>query len=310
MKMILLSDLHLINDNPIARLDNLTEVQWEKLDFIFSYARKENIRHILQAGDFTDTKRSWELLQKLADYFSPLRQKVKIYCVKGQHDSYYHDMENQKTTTGVLISSGLLTLLGPEPNVFVRDSGNSILIYGASFGEDIPKVGNKQTCNILVIHAPIGVMNTPHVEHVDAIRFMKKHKDFDLILCGDIHEKFLIENDKQIICNTGPLLRKEATEYIMSHLPCFYVYDTDSHKIKTVNIPVTDGKQVMSREHIDQRKERQDNFAAFVEKVREKSSGSSIDFSENLKMVMFKNKTSKDVRKIIDSYMAEERKDL
>ena len=305
MKIILLSDLHLITENPIARIDDLTLVQWEKLNFIFDYANKNGIEHILQAGDFTDNKRSWNLLQQLSTYLS--KQKAKIYLVKGQHDSYYHDMENQKTTTGILISSGLLTLLNKDPIKL-----ESFSVYGASFGEEVP-IPKKSGFNILVIHSPIG-LKTKNMEYEDAKYFLKKYDYYNLILCGDIHEKFIVHDRKRIICNTGPMLRLEATEYNIEHQPCFYLYDSDktdvSMQIKSIDIPTSNGSHVLSREHIKRAQEKQISFNDFVEKVRNRSETNTINFEDNLKIIMKHNKTGNDVKSIIDKFITEERNDL
>jgi len=69
MKILLLSDLHLVVDNPVARLDDLTEIQWDKLDWVYEYAKKNGVELVLQAGDLTHTKRSWSLLKRLTDFF-------------------------------------------------------------------------------------------------------------------------------------------------------------------------------------------------------------------------------------------------
>ena len=305
MKILLLSDLHLVVDNPVARLDDLTEIQWDKLDWIYEYAKKNGIELVLQAGDLTHTKRSWSLLNRLTDFFS-FYDDIPTWIVKGQHDSYFHDLDNNKTTTGILLSARLLTLL--DKNGW---SSKGVTVYGASYGEEVPFDLRASDYNILVIHAPIAEKGIPGVNYIDALQFLKEHDEYDLILCGDIHEKFLIKHKGRVICNTGPMLRIEATKYMLNHRPCFFVFDTDKkNMIEEVLIPTAPGKLVLSRDHIEKQKQRQDEFNDFIERVKDASGVSSVDFLENLNLIMKKNKTPSAVKRIVEKYMEGERSDI
>ena len=305
MKILLLSDLHLVVDNPVARLDDLTETQWDKLDWVYEYAKKNGVELVLQAGDLTHTKRSWSLLNRLTDFFS-FYDDIPTWIVKGQHDSYFHDLDNNKTTTGILLSARLLTLL--DKNGW---SSKGVTVYGASYGEEVPFDLRASDYNILVIHAPIAEKGIPGVNYIDALQFLKEHDEYDLILCGDIHEKFLIKHKGRVICNTGPMLRIEATKYMLNHRPCFFVFDTDKkNMIEEVLIPTAPGKLVLSRDHIEKQKQRQDEFNDFIERVKDASGVSSVDFLENLNLIMKKNKTPLPVKRIVEKYMEGERSDI
>lgn len=305
MKILLLSDLHLVVDNPVARLDDLTEIQWDKLDWVYEYAKKNGVELVLQAGDLTHTKRSWSLLNRLTDFFS-FYDDIPTWIVKGQHDSYFHDLDNNKTTTGILLSARLLTLL--DKNGW---SSKGVTVYGASYGEEVPFDLRASDYNILVIHAPIAEKGIPGVNYIDALQFLKEHDEYDLILCGDIHEKFLIKHKGKVICNTGPMLRIEATKYMLNHRPCFFVFDTDKkNMIEEVLIPTAPGKLVLSRDHIEKQKQRQDEFNDFIERVKDASGVSSVDFLENLNLIMKKNKTPLPVKRIVEKYMEGERSDV
>lgn len=305
MKILLLSDLHLVVDNPVARLDDLTEIQWDKLDWVYEYAKKNGVELVLQAGDLTHTKRSWSLLNRLTDFFS-FYDDIPTWIVKGQHDSYFHDLDNNKTTTGILLSARLLTLL--DKNGW---SSKGVTVYGASYGEEVPFDLRASDYNILVIHAPIAEKGIPGVNYIDALQFLKEHDEYDLILCGDIHEKFLIKHKGRVICNTGPMLRIEATKYMLNHRPCFFVFDTDKkNMIEEVLIPTAPGKLVLSRDHIEKQKQRQDEFNDFIERVKDASGVSSVDFLENLNLIMKKNKTPLPVKRIVEKYMEGERSDV
>ena len=154
MKIILLSDVHLCVEKPIGRLDNdMLLTGLSKLDYVFGYAHEHNIENILQAGDFVDVKRSWELLAALTKFLAEWRIKgVHLYTVQGQHDSYYHLTTNEKTIVGVLIFAGLVTMLNRIP-LSLGEKG--LQIYGSSYGEEIPFCFDKNCLNILVCHRQI-----------------------------------------------------------------------------------------------------------------------------------------------------------
>lgn len=318
MKMILMSDWHLVNENPIGRSDNVVDVQWEKLRFVFDYAVYNRIHLILQAGDMTDTKRSWELLQKLSSHLSTYKM-VKVLMVKGQHDSYYHDVSNQKTIVGVLESSKLVTVLNNKPynagyseieGATEKRTPPDVEIYGSSYGEDIPEVINSKSINILVIHKQILVSKifAQQEDYVMAPTFLKENPDFDLVLCGDVHQRFEERLGERIICNTGPLLRLEATAAMMEHKPGFFVYDTQKKgPLKWIEIPSAGGSSILSRDHIEKQKKREMSFESFIERVQESTDDkNSVSFEKNLEIIMGRNKSSKNVRSLVAKYLAED----
>jgi len=212
MKFILISDLHISLEQPIGRLDNVAVISFHKLNIVLEYARKINAV-VVQAGDFVDKPRSWFLLPMLTSCL--MKYKIPIYCVAGQHDVYmYNEETKDNTTLGVLAKAGLVHILNEHP-VEIRN----VRIYGASHGQEIP-VPDDGLVNILVVHEPIA-MEWAGVDYIDAEVFLKEHKEYDYILCGDIHRKFLIQKNGRTILNTGPMVRRSATEYNFKHAPGF-----------------------------------------------------------------------------------------
>lgn len=305
MKIIFTSDWHLLNDNPVGRLDNVVDTQWDKLGFIFTYAKMNGVGLILQAGDMTDIKRSWELLQMLSEFLTEF-PSINLLMVKGQHDSYYHDMQNKKTIVGVLESSKLLTVLDEDPEM----CSDEIAIYGASYGENVPKVVTPEALNILVIHKQILVNKIfeGQKDYESASTFLKENPDYDLILCGDVHQRFEKRLGNRIICNTGPLLRLEATSAMMAHKPGFYVFNSDGHtSLEWVEIPSSDGSKILSRDHLERQKKKDISFESFISRVQESADETkTVSFDKNLEIVMKKNKSSQTVRSLVTRYLAED----
>lgn len=306
MKFILLSDVHLTADKPVARFDSdMLRVGINKLEYVFQYAHDNDISEVLQGGDFVDTKRSWETLSVLSKFLEKWQcNGISLSCCLGQHDSFFHDMSNEKTTMGILISTGLVRRLNSSRHVA---NDRDVSIYGSSFGEGIPVVKNKRDFNILVCHRQI-LMAKEWARQEDydyAPAFLKEHEDFDLILCGDAHQKFDFKLNKRIICNTGPLMRLEATDEMMNHQPCFYVFDTETRKLSTHLIPAKSGSEVLSKDHISIQKLRKQNFDDFIDKVQEiDGQNQSLDFSQNLQAIIKQSKASDNVKYKISEYLA------
>ncbi len=157
MKFVLLSDVHLLYDNPIARKDIARETQLEKILFVLKYASSIKAV-ILQAGDMFDKPRSWRVLSSIIPILTDY--KVPIYSVFGQHDMYLYSEENKNATSlGVLASTGYVKLLDHYVYSFYEaEKATTINIYGCSYGQEVPVPSAKKSRgkrNILVIHRPI-----------------------------------------------------------------------------------------------------------------------------------------------------------
>lgn len=297
--MILLSDLHLTMEKPIARIDDVQEEQDRMLRFIGSYAVDNGIKVILQAGDFVDQKRSWELLQYLSTMLRTWKERgISVYSVMGQHDSYYHSMTNEKTVMGVLFSSGLVTRLGSRP----VSMNSAARIYGASYGEPIVPVTNlKGTYSILAVHAPI-LWKKVWKQQEDYMYAPDVLRDsyYDLILCGDQHQKFLYDNDLgRRIVNTGPMMRLKANE--RDHKPGFYHFSNG--KLKWVELPYE--KDCWSVLHLEREKHQEEMFEKFTSRLTEGGgSAPTVSFDKKLRVYFTKHKTKGSVQQIISEKMA------
>jgi len=301
MKFLLLSDIHLTWENPVCRLDNLVEVQFEKLKYAFDYALEEGCV-ICQAGDFFHKPRSWGLLPKVIDFFqSYYEEAIDIYGVYGQHDMYMYSENREGTNLGILEKYGLVNIVENRKEEHL----GSYVVYGCSYGGEIPEVMNSGTFNILAIHAPIldTKLWATQDHYWDARMFLSKHKEFSLILCGDIHQRFLHQDrEGRIICNTGPMLRMAATEYNMEHKPGFYIYDTESKEIDWHEIPHQPAEDVISREHLERAKEKEEMMKEFTEGVMDQEiKGNS--FEDNLKALVEREEVGDNVKAILGRVM-------
>ena len=298
--IVLLSDCHLVssNVNPVGRLDDAQEAGLKKIEYILDWASK-NRCDILQAGDFLDSSRSWILHSKLLSLFNKY-DNVKIFTVFGQHDLYMRSEEYKAATSlGALIESDYLTVLDEKPYLYLLGAR----IYGCSYGKEIPKPIDGSRKNILVIHKEI--LDEPlfkGMSYTDCYEFLKRQKDYSLILCGDIHQKFFGKNDKgpitRYILNTGPLLRLEATKYNFQHQPCFAALDIENWKIKWFDIPCSLAEDVLSRKHLENKVNSSNAFDQFIKKVKG-TEFFGVDFMKNLDVYFKNNKIDEKVKQEI-----------
>ena len=296
MKFIILADLHLTGNTPIARLDNIEETWKRKLKFILDYADK-NKMSILVGGDFFDKPRDWktlsEVIRLLDDY-----KEVGVLSIFGQHDQYLYSKDRYSTSLGVLIESGLIMELNEYPTQF-----KDVSIYGCSWGQEIPKP--EGIINILVIHKSISDAPLfPGQEYTNAEQFLKSHPKYQFIICGDFHRRLLFTDKGRVLVNPGPLLRMEATEYNMEYEPKFAVLDTETQIVDWIDIPHEPAEKILSRSHIESKKETENMLDDFIKNI---SVDHKITFSfkENLQEYLTKNEIKQDIINIISKVMEE-----
>jgi len=297
MILLLISDMHLSTDRPFSRSDDFEETQKKKLEYVFQRAQQEDAV-IIQAGDLCDRPRNWVLCHWLASFLESWQ--TPFYMVRGQHDIYMRS-DIAPTTVLVLEQTGLIQLLDNK-TTYWTGTRIEIGITGVPFGQDPPSRPPVYDLNILVIHAPIADIPIPGMpEFVDARKFAEKNKGYDLILCGDIHRHFLIKTKYNTILNTGPMIRREATEYNFQHQPCFYLFDTETRELRREIIPHAPADLIMTRKHLEAAKETEGMMVDFIERVRKTLDQGSpgVDVTANFKRAMDAMDLPKTTRELI-----------
>lgn len=310
MKFVLLGDLHLLWDNPGSRLDEARVTQKNKFLYVLKWAEKNNAV-ILQPGDFFDKPRSWYLLPEIIDILKGFQ--LRICGIYGQHDTYMYSAETRKNTSlGVLISSGLVEELTEDGIYWVNNEGETVFVYGCSYGKEVPIPSHSDVFNILVIHAPIGKEALyPGHEHESMNTFLRKYPDYDLIVCGDIHRRFEYSVGKRYIVNAGPVLRKTAELYNYEHKPGFYIYSTlDDNPLTWHEIPHEPAEKVLTRDHIERQDETNEMLDEFIKSIPDSNSEdnvteeSDVVFAENVWKFVKENDISQDIVDILSDVMS------
>lgn len=286
--------MHLMSRTPVGRTDDFESTQMKKVRFIFDYADKKCC-DILQAGDFFDKPRGYNLLYWISLLLEQYKE-VSLYSVAGQHDMYLR--------TDAASNLRLLWALDGVTRLKKVELSKKVTVYGVDYGGEVP-TPDTTGFNILVIHAPITVPRSEeylnHIEYSNAKQFLKKHKKYDLILCGDIHKKFVLQLGDRRILNSGPLLRTTTAEHIMNHKPGFYVLDTVANKVKWVEIPHDASGDVLTVRH-KKNKAIDVEVSEFISEVK-KVKINEVDLTKKLRVLLKKGVISGNVANILSELM-------
>ncbi|GAG27827.1 unnamed protein product, partial [marine sediment metagenome] len=122
--------------------------------------------------------------------------------------------------------------------------------------------------------------------------------------------KFLFKDKDRIICNTGCITRYEADKYSMEeYKPGFYLYDTEEGSIEWIKIPHEKANKVLTRKHIEKKKQVESMLDDFIEMIEDTEDGQEIEevqFIPNLIRYCKKKKTSDNVLNILEETIDEE----
>lgn len=289
MRFLITGDWHIREDQPTSRTDDFWETQKRKLEWLFEFAVMKGCSHILQPGDFFNRGRPVQS-QILEVFMIQLLQKhrVSVLAVPGNHDLPYHRMDQlDRSSIGVLIEGGFVWNLDANP-LSVQD----IEVFGAGWGNELPKT-DPEKLSIGVAHVSIDVDNSfPGWENA---RDYLRRQPYQLLVTGDNHQQFEIEEDEKLLINPGCLTRQSISD--IDHEPAVYLFDTDRPGSFTrVPVPIEHGVLVQSkRKEIEERDEK---IQAFVESMK-RDGEVSLSFESNLKRMIDENNVPQPVADLI-----------
>jgi DNA repair exonuclease SbcCD nuclease subunit len=282
--LILCSDLHLREDTPICRTDDFVKAQWRKLDFI-SNLQKKYYCSVLCGGDLFDHWKPSPNLLRLAILHLP----KQFYTIYGQHDLPQHNLE-----------------LAHKCGINVLEAGKHLTVLeGVHWGQIPPQkprlwhtfsMIGKTPRSILVWHKMNwkGHIPWPGCPDPSALRLLKKYPQYDLIVTGDNHQTFTQEYEERWLVNPGSMMRMDADQE--EHKPCVFLWYAETNEIKRVYIPIEQG--VISREHIELKKNRDNRIDAFVTRL-DSEWKAALSFEDNLEIFRKKNKVDPAIMQII-----------
>jgi predicted phosphodiesterase len=290
--LILCSDLHLREDTPTCYIGDFQKEQWDSLDFIREL-QKEYDCPVLCAGDmFHHWKPSPFLLSQTIEHLPD-----DFWVVYGQHDLPNHNLE-------LSCKSGIFTL---------NRAGKLRILPQGHWGKNDAIHGNWTINgkNIYVWHITTYQNNLPWpgCTASSAKQLLKKYFNCDLFLTGDNHQPFIEEYEGRLLVNPGSMTRQDADQ--LNHRPRVYLWYAKTNTVEPVYLPIVPGNDVISREHIEVVKQRNERLDAFIAQLNflgiEKPKGSEggATFEENLKMFENTNQVRSTVMQIVYKAMEE-----
>ncbi|MAF51026.1 MAG: hypothetical protein CMH64_02950 [Nanoarchaeota archaeon] len=281
---ILSSDWHVRGTKPICRTDDYIEAQTKKIKFILSLAEKYDCP-ILIAGDLGH-KPIWG--DKLLNYFIDILNRfpsVKIYTICGQHDLINHRLDKwEEGGIGLLNRKKCIKVLTKEYKDISPFSYNDALLDS-----------NK---SISLVHKMIiksqedKLWDRQEADH--AKKLLKKLSGSKLIVTGDNHQSFVIEQNNRLLVNAGSIMRMSANQ--VDHKPSIYLWYADNNSVERVYLPITGN--VINRDHIDVVKERNQRIEVFVNKLQDNYE-LGLNFEKNMEEFLDKNDIDESVKEKI-----------
>lgn len=295
MKLIISADYHLRNDLPKCRMDeDWIQTQKDALSFISESANKRNAA-VAVIGDIFHQA---NVPAKIVSMFIEFVQSVKngVYILAGNHDLQYHNWNNLHNSSFSILDS---LVADKRTNLHYLSEIGDAQPFGITVEPD------KMWSKILFIHElifPSKKELPTFIKARTANDLIKEYKNADLICTGDNHNHFYIEKNNVHVINPGCITRQTAD--MKDYQPVIYYVDTDDlHSIKSIKLP--DNKEiVITDRYLKMEDDRENRIEAFVTSIRE-SKDISLDFADNVRKGIQKNKFSIKTIQIINELIEE-----
>ena len=305
---ILLSDVHLCDNPPIARS---SEPDWKKamlrpLDEVRSLKDKYSVP-IICGGDLFD---HWHISPEFVNW--SIKHLPTMYSIAGQHDLKHHSLpEIRKTSYWTLVEAGIVNHIPRITGVpdftgtvtlqnnfesFAPIEIGELQLFGFSWGTELqPCKWPAKTfgSRLAVVHKYVWVEGKGHKKATQDSRLKKVMKDldgFDNILFGDNHQT--IHAGKAF--NPGSLMRRRIDQ--INHKPCVGLLHNDNTIVKHY-LDCTQDKFLQPEEVIEKAEGQTELHNLMVDLTA--STDNSIDFAQAVKFWIEKNKPGSRVRKIL-----------
>lgn len=248
---LIITDLHVYGKNPLCRLDDLVETQFEKMMEISDVSNELKIP-VICAGDITNSPYvSYSITTILSNWFQTFQHG--FYYILGQHDIVNHELNSlDGTAMGTLIASL------PEYLKHIREFKND---YGygfdfASWGQEIQRSKN----SFLITHRPVVLKSwvskfnwlLANQNENKYYLFEDLCKNYKLIITGDWHRRYIIRDKNCLLINAGSLTRREANKDSQETFPSYVLINFKNLEYELV--PLKSAKpfdEVISTSHLE-----------------------------------------------------------
>jgi len=281
---ILTADWHMTDHKPVARIDDYFETMLGKIGWV-AELQAEYDCPVLHAGDLFHTWKASPYL--LAAIMNILPEQ--FYTVPGNHDLKNHNLE-------LLNQSGLEVLrkaLKIQVSPFLLNRP-PFSIAGYAYGQKIP---SNIKCKVMLCHEMI-YQQPEHWQKENgsqALAFLKKHKEYQLIVTGHNHKPFTAEHEGRLLVNPGSLMRMTADQ--KDYKPRVYLWNKESNTVKIEYVPI-DSKAVETV-YLEKTKERDERMESFIDRLQS-SKEVGLSFEKNLENYLANNRVRTSVKDVIN----------
>lgn len=282
---ILTADWHLREDKPVCRTDDFEKAQWRKVDFVSSLQKQYDCV-VLHAGDLFDYWKPSPYL--LSQTFMHLPRK--FYTVYGNHDLPQHSLSlKEKSGVYTLFTAGALEILP-----YFHYNQFSVNEFHPITDTEYP------IKNVCVIHKMVYQHTLPWLGCTDykANEFISTWKEKTgrkdkVLLTGDNHQSFVVEDQGITLINPGSLTRQKADQF--DHQPCVYLLYSD-YTVEKKYVPFDE--TAVTREHLISKKEKDERLEAFVSSLNQDWEA-ELDFEKEVERFLMMNEIEGPVKEIV-----------
>ena len=279
---ICVADVELRMYAPICRTDDYWKTVKRKIAWLRELQRKHDGCPILSGGDLFEKRYKTHPNHELVGWAIENRPRP-WFDTPGNHDLPGKSIDNyNRSAMAVLEKAGGISVAYPLP---IRTPIETT-IYAFPWDVEIKQPNLLPPGrNIALIHTLVYKNELPFPGAVghSAQEIMDLLPDFDLIVTGDNHQTFTLQDGDRVLVNPGSFKRDDADQ--IDHRPCAFLWYADTNTIEPIYVPIRQG--VISREHIDTATARENRLDAFVEKLGAQVNH-GVDFLKNLEVAVAK----------------------
>ncbi len=257
---LIVGDIHYRDSQPKCRLDDFWETQKRKALWLRELWEECGRPLVLQPGDvFHHWKSSPQVIRAVLEYLPPM------VCVAGNHDLPNHSLElYEKSALAVVERAQLFEDVASVLHKGLRYRAGKFSIHGFAWGE---KFADWAMDDITVLLSHITILDGPAMfDGEQASEFLERMTGYGLIVTGDNHKQIWITSkDGRQLVNPGCFTRQSVTE--ADYQPQVFLWYAEGNLLKPVPVPIQPASEVITREHISTKEQRDERITAFVESL-------------------------------------------
>jgi DNA repair exonuclease SbcCD nuclease subunit len=285
---ILCGDRHIREDVPVCRQDDFFAAQTRKLDWLKGVQQDYDGIPVLNSGDlFNHWKPSPFLLQYAIEH------GPDEIAVPGNHDLPAHSLESfDRCGMAVLEKAGKVQVLRTDGVV----EGLNLWPFPWGKAPEVLHGLRHPGRQIAIAHifTYVGRSPWPGCTAPGAHALLKQMAGYDLVLTGDNHRPFVVEDEGRVLVNPGSMMRTTSDQ--AEHLPRVYLWFAEDNTVEPLYFPIETG--VVSRGHLEKIENRDERMTAFIESLGGEFD-ISLSFENNITEFFGSNRVRSGVQKAV-----------